>query len=143
MVTASNKFDIDRQRVLRDIGYAPDSEPSVRMVSLVDEYIENAHQFIAPSFSYLVRDIVLVTGNNVIIEYGVIFESEVIARLLEKANLETHPRDPLPFVIYEGKGEYRKSGAKPPSLKSLPPLLRNASSGEGDKGGEVYNKYSR
>jgi hypothetical protein len=55
------------------------------MVSLVNDYIGNAHQFISPSFSYAVRDIVLVTGNSVIIEYGTIFESEVISKLLEKA----------------------------------------------------------
>jgi len=86
MITANNSFDINRQRILHDIGYAPGSEPSARMVSLVNEYIENVHQFLAPSFSYVVRDIILVTGNSVIIEYGVIFESEVIARLLEKAD---------------------------------------------------------
>ena len=86
MVTASNRFDIDRQRIFRDIGYAPDAEPSLRMVSLVNEYIENAHQFIAPSFSYIVRDIELVKGISVLLEDGVIFESEVIARLLEKAD---------------------------------------------------------
>lgn len=86
MVTASNRFDIDRQRVFRDIGYATDSEPSARMVSLVNDYIENAHQFIAPSFSYVVRDIELVEGTSVIFKEGVIFESGVIARLLEKAN---------------------------------------------------------
>ena len=85
MVTASSRFNINRKRVLRDIGYAPDAEPSVRIVSLVNEYIANANQFIAPSFSYVIRDIELVTGNKVIIEYGVIFESGVIARLLEKA----------------------------------------------------------
>lgn len=85
MVTTSPRFNIDRQRVLRDIGYAPGSEPSGRMVSLIDDYIANAHQFIAPSFSYVIRDIELVTGNKVIIEYGVIFKSKVIARLLEKA----------------------------------------------------------
>ncbi|MFC1892457.1 vitamin B12 dependent-methionine synthase activation domain-containing protein [Chloroflexota bacterium] len=86
MVTASNRYNIDRHRVLHDIGYASDSEASARMVSLVNDYIENAHQFISPSFSYTVRDIVLVTGNSVMIEYGVIFESEVISKLLEKAN---------------------------------------------------------
>lgn len=85
MVTASHSFDIDKRRVLRDIGYAPDSEPSARMVSLVNEYIENAYQFIAPSFSYVVRDIELVDGSSVVLEDGVVFESGVIARLLEKA----------------------------------------------------------
>ncbi len=86
MVTTSNRFNINRQRVLRDIGYAPDFEPSARMVSLVNEYIENAHQFISPSFSYAVRDIELVKGTSVLLEDGVIFESGVIARLLEKAD---------------------------------------------------------
>ena len=86
MVTASNRFNIDRQRVLHDIGYAPDSEPSARMMSLVDDYIKNAHQFIATSFSYAVRDIELVKGDTVLLEDGVIFESGVIARLLEKAD---------------------------------------------------------
>ena len=83
MVTASNRFSIDRQRVLHDIGYAPGSRPSSRMESLVNDYIENAHQFIAPSFSYAVRDIELVEGTSVILEDGVIFESGIIARLLE------------------------------------------------------------
>jgi len=86
IVTASNRFDIDRQRVLSDIGYAADFEPSARMVSLVSDYIENAHQFISPSFSYVVRDVELVKKNSVTIEYGVRFKSEVIARLLEKAD---------------------------------------------------------
>ena len=86
MVTASNRFNIDRQRVLRDIGYAPDSKPSSRMESLVNDYIENAHQFISPSFSYVVRDIELVDGISVVLEDDVIFESGVIARLLEKAD---------------------------------------------------------
>ena len=86
MVTASSRFNINRRRVLLDIGYTSDSEASVRMVSLVNDYIENAHQYIAPSFSYTVRDIVLVTGNSVTIEYDVVFESEVISKLLEKAN---------------------------------------------------------
>ncbi|MFC2024803.1 vitamin B12 dependent-methionine synthase activation domain-containing protein [Chloroflexota bacterium] len=86
MVTASDKFNIDRQRVLRDIGYTPESQPSSRMESLVNDYIGNAHQFIAPSFSYVVRDIELVEENSIVFKDGVIFESGVIARLLEKAD---------------------------------------------------------
>jgi len=85
MVTASSRFDIDRRRVLHDIGYPPDSEPSARMESLVNDYVKNAHQFFSPSFSYVVRDIELVDGTSVVLEDGAIFESEVIARLLEKA----------------------------------------------------------
>ncbi|MFC2001247.1 vitamin B12 dependent-methionine synthase activation domain-containing protein [Chloroflexota bacterium] len=86
MVTASNQFNIDKNRILRDIGYAPDSEPSARMISLVNEYMENAHQFIAPSFSYVIRDIELIQGTSVLLEDGVIFESGIIAQLLEKAH---------------------------------------------------------
>ena len=86
MVTESNRFNMNRQRVLRDIGYAPDSKPSSRMEALVNDYIENAHQFISPSFSYVVRDIELVEGTSIVLEDGVIFESGVIARLLEKAD---------------------------------------------------------
>jgi len=84
MVTESNRFNMNRQRVLRDIGYAPDSKPSSRMEALVNDYIENAHQFISPSFSYVVRDIELVKGSSVILEGSIIFESGVIARLLEQ-----------------------------------------------------------
>ena len=86
MVTASDRFDIDRQRIFRDIGYPPNSEPSARMVSLVNDYIENAYEFISPSFSYAVRDVKLVNGTSSIIEDGIVFESGVIARLLEKAS---------------------------------------------------------
>lgn len=86
MVTASSRFNINRNRVLCDIGYGSESQASVRMASLVNDYVENAHQFIAPSFSYAIRDIVLVTGNIVTIEYDVVFESEVISKLLEKAD---------------------------------------------------------
>ncbi len=85
MVTPSSRFNINRDRVLHDIGYASDSKVSTRMLSLVDDYIKNAHQFIAPSVSYAIRDILAVTGNSVEIEYDVVFESEVISKLLEKA----------------------------------------------------------
>ena len=86
MVTAGNSFNIDRQRVLHDMGYPPDSKPSARVWSLVNDYIENAYEFISPSFSYAVRDVKLVNGTSSIIEDGVVFESGVIARLLEKAS---------------------------------------------------------
>ncbi|MFC1943262.1 vitamin B12 dependent-methionine synthase activation domain-containing protein [Chloroflexota bacterium] len=86
MTTASSRFNIDRRRVLHDIGYPPDSEPSARMESLVNDYVKNAHQFFSPSFSYVVMDIKLVEETSVLLEDGVVFESGVIARLLEKAD---------------------------------------------------------
>ncbi|MFC2035426.1 vitamin B12 dependent-methionine synthase activation domain-containing protein [Chloroflexota bacterium] len=86
MVTASNSYNIDRQRVLHDIGYGPDAKVSARVWSVVNDYVDNAHEFIAPSFSYAVRDVKLINGTSSIIEDGVVFESGVIAQLLEKAS---------------------------------------------------------
>ncbi|MFC1985264.1 vitamin B12 dependent-methionine synthase activation domain-containing protein [Chloroflexota bacterium] len=85
MLAISNPFNINRERVFRDLGYPSGYCPSSRMESLVNDYIENVHQFISPSFSYVVRDIKLVEGTSVLLEDGLIFESGVIARLLEKA----------------------------------------------------------
>ena len=85
MVTLNDRFDINRQRVFRDIGYSADCEPSARMVSLVNEYTDNAHDLIAPFYSYVIRDIKSVKGSRVVIEGSVSFKSDVIARLLEKA----------------------------------------------------------
>ena len=86
MPVTTDEFNISSPRVLRDIGYDEDCEPSARMVSLINDYIRNAHQFIAPSFSYVVRDIALVKGTSVLLEDSTIFESGVIARLLEKCD---------------------------------------------------------
>lgn len=85
MVTSSNCFDVDRERVFRDIGYAANSEPSARMVTLVSEYVENAYSVIAPAYSYVIRDVKSVQGSRAYIEGDVAFESEVIARLLARA----------------------------------------------------------
>ena len=84
MVTLTNRFNINTQRIFRDIGYSPGCKPSARMVSLVNEYVENAHDLIEPSYSYILRDVELVLGSYIIIEGSIVFESEVIARLMEK-----------------------------------------------------------
>jgi len=86
MATISNDLlNINRQSIFRDIGYAIDCKPSTRMFSLVTDYVENARDLIEPSFSFVIRNIELVRGSHVFIEDSVIFESEVIARLLERA----------------------------------------------------------
>ena len=76
-------IDIDSQQVLRDIGYSTSCEPPARIVSLVDEYLEYANHLVDAVYSYVIRDIDLVQGSYVVIEGSVIFESRVIARLLE------------------------------------------------------------
>lgn len=86
MVTVSNRFNINTEGVFRDIGYAAGHQPSARMVSLVSEYAENAHNLIEPSYSHIIRGIESVQGARSFIEGSVVFESEVIARLLEQCN---------------------------------------------------------
>ncbi len=88
MLAISNRIgiDIDRQQVLHDIGYNTDREPPARAVSLVNDYLEYANYLIDTSYSYAIRDIYSVQGSSVIIEGLVVFESDVVARLLEQCD---------------------------------------------------------
>ena len=84
MVTTSDGININAERVFRDIGYCADCEPSVRMLSLVNEYVENARDLIDPSYACIIRNIKSVNGSRIVIEGSITFKSEVIARLLEQ-----------------------------------------------------------
>lgn len=84
MLAIIGEIDIDRQQVLQNIGYGTDYKPSARIMSLIDEYVENAHNLIAPSYSYVIRDIKSVKGSRVFIGDSVVFKSNIIARLLEQ-----------------------------------------------------------
>ncbi len=84
MLAISNQIGINRQQVLSHIGYCDDYEPSARIASLVNEYIENYHNLVDPSYSYTFRDIESVQGDCVTIEDSITFKSEVIAQLLEQ-----------------------------------------------------------
>jgi len=84
MLTVSNQLDVNKQQVLSNIGYVDDYQPSARITSLVDDYIDNYHDLIASSYSYAIRDVLSVDGNRVTVEGSVVFESGVIARLLER-----------------------------------------------------------
>lgn len=77
-------ISIDKQQVLSSIGYCDDYEPSARILSLVNDYIENCHNLIESSYSYTIRDIESVQKNRVSIGDSIILESKVIARLLER-----------------------------------------------------------
>ena len=83
MLALTNPIDIDKQQVLSRIGYADDYQPSARIMSLVNDYIENYHDLLAPSYSYTIKDVVSVGGSIVTIEDSIQFNSKVIARLLE------------------------------------------------------------
>ena len=84
MVTASKRLNIDPGRVLLDLRYGTDYEPSARMVSLVNDYVENAHYLVDPSYSYVIKNVEWVHGAITLIEDSIIFKSEAIARLLEQ-----------------------------------------------------------
>jgi len=84
MLATKERIDINRQQVLRNIGYCTDCKLPTRLASLIDDYVENVHNLIEPSYSCVVRDIKLVQGSRVIIEGSIIFESQVIASLLEQ-----------------------------------------------------------
>ena len=86
MVTISNRIDIDKQQVLHNIGYGTDCKPSARIVTLLNEYVENANYLIDPSYSGVIRNIKSVQGSRVVIEDSITFQSEVIARLLEQCH---------------------------------------------------------
>ena len=79
-------IEIDRKQVCHYAGYESDDKPSARISSLIDEYIENAHQLLEPSYSYVVRDIERVQGSLVVIEDSITFESQVIAQMLEQCH---------------------------------------------------------
>jgi len=84
MLATKERIDINRQQVLRNIGYCTDCKLPTRLASLIDDYVENVHNLIEPSYSCVVRDINLVQGSRVIIEGSIVFESQVIASLLEQ-----------------------------------------------------------
>ena len=84
MPVAIDEINITAQRIFRDIGYGVDCEPSVRMTSLVNEYVENARDLFEPSYSGIIRDINSVTGSRAVIEGSITFQSEVIAQLLKQ-----------------------------------------------------------
>jgi hypothetical protein len=84
MLATKNRIDIDKQQVLHSIGYGTDCKLSTRIASLIDDYVENVHNLIEPSYSCIIRDINLVQDSRVIIEGSIAFESKVVASLLEQ-----------------------------------------------------------
>ena len=84
MVAISNRLNIDRQQVLHNIGYGTNCKLSTRIASLIDDYVENVHHLIEPSYSCVIRDINMVQDSRVVIEGSIVFENQVIASLLEQ-----------------------------------------------------------
>jgi hypothetical protein len=92
-IDIGNVIKIDKKGVCSHLGYKNDVEPSARISSLLDEYIVSARRLIEPLYSYVIMDIGLVLGPRVLIHGSggltsnpIIFESEAIARLLERCD---------------------------------------------------------
>lgn len=73
---------IDKEQVCRNLGYVPHCKLSPRVSSLIDEYSEQSYQLIEPAYSYIIKNIEGVRKSYVFIEGSIVFESDVIARLL-------------------------------------------------------------
>jgi hypothetical protein len=84
MLSMDNKIDIDIQGVFNRIGYCDDYQPSARVASLVDDYIENYHDFLSPAYSYIIKDIEAVEGHRTIAGNSIVLESKVLSRLLKR-----------------------------------------------------------
>jgi len=89
MVTVSNRINIEnieitRKQVCQNLGYRDGYKLSVRTASLINEYIDHAQHLIEPVYAYVIRDIEGYRRACVFIEGSIVFESSVIARLLEQ-----------------------------------------------------------
>jgi hypothetical protein len=76
-------IEIDIDQVCRNLGYVSDYKLTPRVSSLIAEYSEQSSQLIEPAYSYVIRDIEGVRKSCVFIEGSIVFESEVIAKLLK------------------------------------------------------------
>jgi hypothetical protein len=76
------KIEVDKRYLLQSIGYNDQCSPPPRTMSLIEDYVEKAHQLIDVSHAFIVKDIEGVWGNSVFIEDFIVFESTVIAQLL-------------------------------------------------------------
>lgn len=76
---------IDEKIILRLLGYK-DSEPDNEIVQSVREEIERCLEYISPSIAFKRLKINIVEENRVILENGVIFDGEFIAKKLQKCS---------------------------------------------------------
>lgn len=79
-------LNIDTKDVYRCLGYGAEPTPPPRMLSLVDEYVEKAQNLMEPWYSYTIKDIERVEGTRVYCGNSIIFESEIVSKLLEKCD---------------------------------------------------------
>jgi hypothetical protein len=87
MALTNNWIDIevDRKQMYHYIGYGANYKLPARISPLIDEYMENAHHLIEPSYSYVITGIERVQGCHVVIKGSIVFQSQVIAQLWSSA----------------------------------------------------------
>ncbi|MFC1994187.1 vitamin B12 dependent-methionine synthase activation domain-containing protein [Chloroflexota bacterium] len=78
---------IDKEDVYRHLGYPAGQKMPARMSSLLNEYLENVNNLVDASYAYVIKDIEFVHGSFVIVENSVIFESQIIAKLLGQCEM--------------------------------------------------------
>ena len=62
MLTISKQ--VNKERVCHYIGYDINYKPPARILSLIDDYVDNIHHLILPAYSYNIRDIERIEGNS-------------------------------------------------------------------------------
>ena len=83
-IAREQALTIDKQQIMSQIGYDDNYEPSAKIQSLVDDYIDNYHNLIESSYSYVIKDTKSVRRNQISIEDSIFLESGILARLLER-----------------------------------------------------------
>ena len=76
-------IEIDKRQVCRYLGYGNNYKTPTRISSLIDSYIEHAHNLFRPSYTYSIIDIKWIQGSLVFVNNLIIFESQELVRLLE------------------------------------------------------------
>jgi len=87
MINVNNPISLESGPILDRIGYGEVEKPSRRIVSLVDDYIDNYNEFIAPTYSYISYRVDGSIGNRVYLGKSISFESKLLSRML--GNCET------------------------------------------------------
>ena len=82
MLAANNDIEIDKNHLLYHIGGSNGYEPSPRLESLVDDYIDNYQDFLSPAYSFLTKEVESVARDKIKIEGNVTLKSKVLANLL-------------------------------------------------------------
>ena len=86
MFTMIDEVNINTQSVFHSIGYTYGSQPSARVVSLVNDYADNIHHIIEPTVSYVIKNIDFIIGNYIVCEDDIVLKSQVLAKVLENAH---------------------------------------------------------